>query len=367
MATGNSLPVDKVGIDAYFDTMPQLGASDLHMKVGLPLMMRIAGVLRALDMPPVTAEQAKNIAYSLLHERERQQLETTGSVDLAYTTPSECRVRINVFRQRGVLSLAARYVNERVPTFEELMLPADTLRAVCRYDAGLVVVAGATGSGKSTTSAAMIDYINHTRKCHILTLEDPIEYIFKDDKAVVNQREIGIDADTFKNALKYAMREDPDVILMGEMRDDETVATGLTAAETGQMVFGTVHAATAPQVIGRLLDLFPGDTQPQMRKSLVFNLRAVICQKLLRCTKKDRRRVPAYEVMVCTAPIRKLIDEGEDERIFDILKVGHDGMIDFTHCIYNLVQQGLVTTHEALANAPNPNALQSLFDGLDIK
>ena len=367
MADDNKIPADKVGVDAYFDTLPQLGASDLHMKVGLPIMMRIAGTLRSLDMPPVTAEQAQALAYSIIDEGQRQALEETGSVDLAYSTPKDCRVRVNVFRQRGVLGMAARYVNAVIPTFDELLLPTDTLKSICDGEAGLVIVAGPTGAGKSTTIAAMIDYINQTRKCHILTLEDPIEYLFQDNKALINQREIGIDADTFENALRVALRQDPDVILLGEMRDAETVATGLTAAETGHLVFGTLHASSAPQAIGRLLDVFPGSKQTQMRKSLVFNLRAVICQKLLRCTKKSRRRVPAYEVMRCTAPVRKLIDEGRDQEIYDTMKSAvSDGMIDFTHSIYDLVEKNLVTKREALANAPNASALQSLFDGLDI-
>ncbi len=360
-------PADEAGIDVFFDTMPQLGASDLHLKVGSPIMMRIGGVLRSLDMPPVTVEQAESLAFSTLNDDQREVLQATGSVDLAHSTAKECRVRVNIFYQRGVVSMAARYVNPVVPTFEELLMPAATLKRICKSDSGLVVLAGATGSGKSTTLAAMIDHINHTRKCHILTLEDPIEYIFQDDKALINQREIGIDANTFESALKYALREDPDVILMGEMRDAETVATGLGAAETGHLVFGTLHAASAPQAIGRLLDLFPGDRQRQVRKSLVFNLRAVLCQKLLRSMKPGRRRVPAYEVMICTPPIQKHIDEGEDQKIQDVMRrSGSEGMIDFTHSIHDLAQRHLVTKREALANAPNPDALQSLFDGLEI-
>jgi len=357
----------EAGIDVFFDTMPQLGASDLHLKVGSPIMMRIGGTLRSLDMPPLSAEQAESLAFSILNDEQRDALQATGSVDLAHSTAKECRVRVNVFYQRGVVSMAARYVNPVVPTFEELLLPAASLRQICKSESGLVVLAGATGSGKSTTLAAMINHINHTRKCHILTLEDPIEYIFKDDKALINQREIGIDVDTFESALKYALRQDPDVILMGEMRDAETVATGLSAAETGHLVFGTLHAASAPQAISRLLDLFPGDRQLQVRKSLVFNLRAVLCQKLLRCMKADRRRVPAYELMICTPPIQKLVDDGDDQKIHDVMRRSSSaGMIDFTHSIYDLVQKGLVTKREALANAPNPNALQSLFDGLEI-
>ena len=369
MATGTTdRPATELGLDTYFNTLPELGASDLHLKVGSPIVVRIAGILRALDMPPLTADQASHLCRSVLHEEQVQQLETIGSVDLAYSTAEGCRVRLNVFYQRGVLSMAARYVNSRVPDFKDLMLPEDVLRDVANYESGLVIVAGATGSGKSTTLAAMVNHINKTRRCHILTLEDPIEYIFKDEKAIINQREIGIDSDSFASALKHALREDPDVMFMGEMRDAETVATGLTAAETGHLVFGTLHAGTAPQVIGRLLDLFPGNKQMQMRKSLLFNLRAVMCQKLLQCTKKDRKRVPACEVMLCTPPIRKHIDDGNDERIADAIRDSpHDGMIDFTHSLHNLVKKRLVTKQEALANAPNPNALQSLFDGLSIK
>jgi twitching motility protein PilT len=364
---GNGRPADELSIDTYFNSLPELGASDLHVKVGSPIMLRIAGLLRPLDMPPVTPELAHELCFSVLNDEQAKQLEAIGSVDLAHSTAEECRVRINVFYQRGVLSMAARYVNARAPDFEELMLPVATLTNIANFESGLVIVAGTTGSGKSTTLAAMVNHLNATRKCHILTLEDPIEYLFHDDKAIINQREIGIDADSFASALKHAMREDPDIIFMGEMRDAETVATGLTAAETGHLVFGTLHAGTAPQVVGRLLDLFPGNTQTQMRKSLVFNLRAVMCQKLLRCTKKDRKRVPACEIMLCTPPVRKHIDDGDDDKIYDVIrKSPHDGMIDFTHSLYELVGKQLVTKHEALMNAPNPNALKSLFDGLEI-
>ena len=369
MASGtNGLPGTEVALNTYFNTLPELGASDLHLKVGSPVMVRIAGILRPLDMAPVTPDQARQLCHSVLRPDQIRELEDIGSVDLAHSTPEGCRVRINVFYQRGVLSMAARYVNSRVPDFKELMLPVDVLKDIATYESGLVIVAGATGSGKSTTLAAMVSYINKTRKCHILTLEDPIEYIFVDDKAIINQREIGIDSDSFASALKHAMREDPDIMFMGEMRDAETVATGLTAAETGHLVFGTLHAGTAPQVVGRLLDLFPGNKQMQMRKSLVFNLRAVMCQKLLRCTKKDRKRLPACEIMLCTPPIRKHIDDGKDDKISDVIRKSfHDGMVDFTHSLYDLVKKRLVTRQEALANAPNPNALQSLFDGLSIE
>jgi len=357
-----------LALDTYLDTMPELAASDMHIKVGAPILMRVAGTLRPLDMPPVTEQQANRLALSFLKEDQRKQLDVVGSVDLAYSTAKGCRVRVNIFYQRGMVSLAARYVNPVIPSFEDLMLPGETLKGICQSDAGLVIVAGATGSGKSTTLAAMIDYINHTRRCHILTLEDPIEYLFTDNKALISQREIGIDADSFENALKYALRADPDVILMGEMRDPDTVQTGLTAAETGHLVFGTLHAATAPQVIGRLLDLFPGSRQTQMRRSLVFNLRAVICQRLLRCTKKDRQRVPAMEVLLTTPPVRKVIDDAEDEKLRDVIvRSREDGMIDFTHSICDLIQKRFVTKTEGLSQAPNPNALQSLLDGLDIR
>jgi twitching motility protein PilT len=231
----------------------------------------------------------------------------------------------------------------------------------------MIIVAGATGSGKSTTIAAMIDYINHHRKRHLLTPEDPTPHIFHADNPLTTHRAIGLPTDTYDNALKFALREDPDVILMGEMRDAETVATGLTAAETGHLVFGTLHASNAPQVVGRLLDVFPGDKQQQMRKSLVFNLRAVVCQKLLRCTKKDRRRVPACEVMICTPGIQKRIEEGQDRELHRSIRDGEaDGMIDFLHSIHQLVQNQLVTKREALANSANPSYLQSMFDGLEI-
>lgn len=364
--TRNASP--EQAIDLYFDMMPQLTASDLHMKVGSPILLRIGGQLRPLDMPPITLKQAASIVDRLINAEQRKQLEACGSVDLAHITEKECRVRINIFMQRGLLSMAARYVHQIIPTFEELTLPAAALKKIATNEAGLVVIAGPTGSGKSTTIASIIDYINHTRKCHIITIEDPIEFLHTDDKALISQREIGMDSDTFANALKFAMRQDPDIIMLGEMRDAETVQTGLTAAETGHLVFGTLHAASAPQAISRMLDLFPGERHEQLRKGLVFNLRAIVCQKLLRAAGKDRKRVPATEIMLCTPPIKQLLDDGEDGHLHDvIIKSREEGMVDFTQSLFELVQRGLVTKTEALAHAPNSDALRAAFDGLTFQ
>jgi twitching motility protein PilT len=303
----------------------------------------------------------------MLSPRSQRLLEDTGGADFAHIIgQDECRFRVNVFRQRGRLSLVARRVTNKIPTFEKLNLPP-IIEKLCHHDQGMIILAGVTGSGKSTTIAAMLDYINERERIHILTIEDPIEYLFTDKKAVVNQREVGIDVTDWSTALKHAVREDPDVILVGEMRDRETFEAGMNAAETGHLVFGTIHASTAPSTIGRILDLFPADMHPAMRQSMAFNLRSIICQKLLPSIKPGVQRVPTNEIMIMNPTVRDLLIKGEDKKLPDAIRIGFlEGMIDFNESLRQLVERGDVDRATALEVAPNPEALKMAFKGIKV-
>lgn len=347
-----------------FRLLNKYDASDLHLKSGAVPALRIAGTLRRLDMPALSADDVKDLIYEILTPDQIAELERTGSIDFGYSF-GEGRVRINAFRQRGVFSLAARRVNTVIPSFEELHLPGDVLRRIASREDGLIIVAGITGSGKSTTLAAMVDFINENRRCHIVTIEDPIEYLFRDKKALINQREVGPDVESFQAALRYVVRQDPDVIVLGEMRDAETVQTGLTAAETGHLVLGTLHANSVVQVMSRIYDLFPGERRHQVRQSLEVNLRAVICQKLLPSIRQDIDRVPAIELMIVNPIIQKLIQDGEEAKIAQAIRSGQkEGMIDLTGSLAKLVKQKYVDKSVALAAAPNPEQLEMSLQGI---
>src|SRR5262249_31559569 len=248
---------------------------------GLPPMLRVRNTIMHMGAQPLDPEELEELVQPILTERSRNLLDEAGGADFAHIVGrSEGRFRVNLFKQRGQLSLVARRVNATIPTFDELRLPP-VLEKLCLYDQGMVIIAGVTGSGKSTTLAAMLEYINQREQVHILTIEDPIEYLFTSKKALINQREVGIDVRDWHVALKHAVRQDPDVILVGEMRDRETLEAGLNAAETGHLLFCTIHASSAPSTIGRILDLFPAEMHSAIRQSLAFNLKAVVCQKLL--------------------------------------------------------------------------------------
>src|SRR5207244_2720875 len=273
-------------VNKLFRMVMKHEGSDLHLKVGLPPMMRLKGLIRQMDMKALGQEDMERLLLPIMNERLRKIFEDTGGADFAHVIgDDECRFRVNVFKQRGRWGLVSRRVNTSVPTFEKLGLPS-SIETLCHWDQGMIILSGITGSGKSTTIASMLDYINERERVHILTIEDPIEYMFKDKKAVVNQREVGIDVLDWHVALKHAVREDPDVILVGEMRDRDTFEAGMHAAETGHLVFGTIHASSAPSTVGRILDLFPADMHGAIRQNLAFNLKAVIAQKLLPTTKE---------------------------------------------------------------------------------
>jgi len=358
--------VDNSDLLTLFKAMEKFDASDLHLKAGSPPIYRVDGSPQTLNRPPMTHQDLEKLLLGVLNEEQTRTLRRTGAVDLAFSSSGIGRFRVNIFRQRGSLSMSARRVNTQIPTFEQLHLPS-ILSRVAEHQQGLVILAGVTGSGKSTTIASMIQYINERRRCHIVTIEDPIEYLFADDKAFVNQREVGIDVPTFKHALKYVVREDPDVILIGEMRDEETFQAGLTAAETGHLVFGTLHSSTASSTFGRILDLFEPQRHDQIRQSLMFNLRAIICQKLLPCIKPEISRVPAVEIMLATPIIRKLIREKDDKRLAEAIRAGaEEGMQDFNMSLAELVNADYITRKTAFEVSPNPEALQMMLKGISV-
>ncbi len=330
-------------------------------------MMRLRGVIRQMEMKPLSQEDMERLLFPTLSPRQKKILDETGGVDYAHVVgDDESRFRVNLFKQRGKLSVVARRVNNSIPTFEKLGLPP-SIEKLCKYDQGMIILAGVTGSGKSTTIASMLEYINQRERVHILTIEDPIEYTFVDKKAVINQREVGLDVVDWQIALKHAVREDPDIILVGEMRDRDTFEAGINAAETGHLVFGTIHANSAPSTIGRILDLFPADMHPAMRQSLAFNLKAIVAQKLLPSIKPGVHRVPTNEIMILNPTIRELIIKAEDKKLPDAIRIGFlEGMLDFTESLTQLVQRGDVDQATALEVAPNPEALKMAIKGIKV-
>jgi twitching motility protein PilT len=354
-------------INKFFRAVIKFQGSDLHLAAGLPPMLRVRNTIMHMGAQPLDPEELEELVQPILTERSRNLLDEAGGADFAHIVGrSEGRFRVNLFKQRGQLSLVARRVNASIPTFDQLRLPP-VLEKLCQYDQGMVILAGVTGSGKSTTLAAMLEYINEREQVHILTIEDPIEYLFTSKKAVVNQREVGIDVRDWSIALKHAVRQDPDVILVGEMRDRETFEAGLNAAETGHLVFCTVHASSAPSTIGRVLDLFPADMHPAMRQSLAFNLKAIVCQKLLRSIRPGIQRVPANEIMIVNPTIRDLLIKGEDKKLPDAIRIGYiEGMVDFNESLRQLVTRRDVDEQAALEVAPNPQALKMALKGIKV-
>jgi twitching motility protein PilT len=299
-----------------------------------------------------------------MSEAQRDRFETEHDLDFAYSITGVGRFRINVFYERGCVAAAMRRVNTTIPSFDDLHLPSET-RRICDIEQGLVIVAGPTGSGKSTTLACILDHINANQKVHIVTIEDPIEYLFQDKKSFVNQREIGIDVPDYHQALKHIVRQDPDVILVGEMRDYVSFDAALMAAETGHLVFATIHASSAPQCIGRLLDLFATERQPLIRQSLAFNLRAILCQRLLPSCKEGIKVVPAVEVLLNNATAQKLLMTGEDKKLADLIRASkEEGMQDFNMSFVDLINCGLVSKKVALQYSPNPEQLKMNLQGI---
>ncbi|MBX9680725.1 MAG: PilT/PilU family type 4a pilus ATPase [Gemmataceae bacterium] len=342
-------------------------ASDLHLKVGQPPMMRLKGDIRRMEMRPLTQEDMERLMLPLLTPKQRKTLDEEGGVDFSYVVgQDECRFRVSLFRQRGRLSLVSRRVNTSIPSFDKLGLPP-IIENLCKYPEGLVILAGVTGSGKSTTIASMLDYINEREPLHILTCEDPIEFVFSDKKSYINQREIFLDCMDWHKALKDAVRQDPDIILVGELRDVETFEAAVHAAETGHLVFGTIHAASSGTTINRILDLFPPEKHGAIRQALANNLKAVVAQKLVKSIKPGVSRVPTNEVMIVNSMIRELISRGEDKKIPDAIRIGiQEGMMDFNENLRQLVDRGDIDKATALEFSPNPDQLKMVLKGIKV-
>lgn len=336
-----------VTFDELLNVAREKKASDLHLTVGLPPKMRVDGELIDMNYPKLTPPDVENIAINLMNEKQREIFAEEGELDFAFSVPQVGRFRTNVFRQRGSVALSMRLVDTVIPEPEDLGVPQSVID-LYKKKRGLVLVTGPTGSGKSTTLASLINKINHELNAHVITLEDPIEYLHSHDKAMINQREIGLDTTAYDKALRAALREDPDVILVGEMRDLETIATAITAAETGHLVFSTLHTIGAAATIDRIIDVFPPHQQQQIRIQLAMVLEAVISQQLIPSTDK-KGRVAAFEVMHGTVPIRNLIREGKAYQIASVIQTSRkEGMKTMDDALIDLYMQGKISPENAI-------------------
>ena len=338
------------------------GASDIHIKVGTPVVFRINRQLVAIEAPMPTEQWMNSILEKMVPPHARKRIEEDREVDFSYFEPGVGRFRTNVFQQRGTFALAMRYVKTQVPSFEELgLLPVLKQIALCPRGIGLV--AGTTGSGKSTTLAAMLEHINANFKKHIVTLEDPIEFVFEDNQSVIEQREIGLDTQSFQHGLKHVLRQDPDIIMVGEMRDAISFSAAIQAADTGHLVLSTLHTQNASQSIGRILDFFRPEEREQVRRQLAGTLKAVICQRMVQTVSGGV--TPSLEILINTPTVRKMLEENRLEKISAAIETGvDDGMQNFNQALYNLVKERKITEKEAMAKASNPQALEMMFKGI---
>lgn len=350
-------------IDDLLKEVMQYKASDLHVSAGMPPIMRIDGSLLKTKYQAFSPAGIEELLFPMLNNEQRRTLEQTWELDMSYGVSGVGRFRVNVYKNRGTYAAAFRTVVSTIPTFESLGL-SDVVRSITARPRGLILVTGPTGSGKSTTLAAMIDHINETRSEHILTIEDPIEFVHKSKKSVIHQRELGQDTRSFANALKSALREDPDIILVGEMRDIETIALAITAAETGHLVFGTLHTSSASQTIDRIIDVFPEGQQQQIRTQLGGCLEAVFAQTLLQKLQPDgtkKGRVMAQEVLIKTNAIANMIREGKSAQIYSAIQTGMGiGMQTLEYALSELYKQNLITAEDALAKSQRPDEFRRL-------
>lgn len=338
------------------------GASDVHLKIGTPVVFRINRELVAIECPHPTVEWMNKIVGGITPTHLKKRLEEEREVDFSYHIPNIGRFRTNLFQQRGQWALAMRYVKTHVASFEELGL-LEQIKKIAEEPRGIVLVAGSTGSGKSTTLAAMMEHINGSLKKHVITLEDPIEFVFEDNQSVIEQREVGLDTISFHHALRNVLRQDPDIIMIGEMRDDISFSAAMSAADTGHLVLSTLHTTTAAQSITRILDFFKAEEREQVRRQLAGTLRGVICQRMVATV--DGKMTPALEILVNSPIVRKMIEENRLDKLYAAIETGvDDGMITFNQSLFELVKSGRVTQKEALAKASNPQALEMNFKGI---
>jgi twitching motility protein PilT len=354
-------------LDRLLRILAELDGSDIHIKAGSPPRVRVDGLLRTLDgEPEFSAEETMALATAMMPSRIREIFDEKHEADFAYSVNGLGRFRTNAFYQRGTVALAMRRVRTNSASFEDLGLP-DVVRRLSEHHRGLVLVTGPTGSGKTTSLAAMVDHINHVRSCHIITIEDPVEYLHRDDLAAIDQREVGFDTDSFSSAMRTVLRQDPDVILVGEMRDPETVHTALTAAETGHLVFSTLHTTTATETVNRIVDFFPPHQQGQVRVSLASALTGTICQRLI--PRADGKgRVPALEIMVVNGRIQQaILDPIQTSDINEIMAEGeYYGMQTFDQSLADLLRDEVIDLREAMNAASNPHDLKVRLERMGI-
>jgi twitching motility protein PilT len=344
----------KAAVDAH--------ASDLHIKVGGPVVLRISRQLIAIEAPIPTVEWMDNVITHILPPHMKEHFAVKREADFSYFIHGIGRFRTNIFQQRGEMAMAMRYVKNSVPDFEHLGLPP-IMREVAESPRGIVLLAGTTGSGKSTSLAAMIEHVNANFRKHIVTMEDPIEYVFEDNQSIIEQREVGLDTETFYSGLRSALRQDPDIVMIGEMRDSVTFAAAINAADTGQMVLSTVHTTNASSSVGRVLDFFKADEREQVRRQLAGTLKAVICQRMVPTL--DGKMTPACEIMLNTPIVRKLIEENRLDKLSVAVETGHDdGMQDFNKAVLDLFNAGKISKEEAMAKAGNAAALEMNLKGI---
>lgn len=345
-------------LDQLLTEMVARGGSDLHLRYGEPPIMRVHGKLTRTDFDKI--ERVEDIMYPILNDERRKRLEEFMELDLSYSIKDVARFRVNCFRQRGHMGAVLRQIPIKIKTIDDLGLPPVS-KDICMKPRGLVLVTGPTGSGKSTSLAAMIDHINSNKRDHIVTIEDPIEFVHQDKMCAVNQREVELDTHSFAEALKHVLRQDPDIILVGEMRDLETISLAITAAETGHLVFGTLHTTDAPQTIDRVIDVFPPEQQSQIRMQLSVTIQAVISQQLLPRIDSQGGRIAAFEVMVATPAVRALIREGKTHQIYsDIQAGGEHGMISLDQYLLGLLKRRLVNYEDAISKSSNPRELERM-------
>src|SRR5436190_2729857 len=338
------------------------GASDVHLKIGTPVVFRINRQLIAIECPYPTQEWINKIVELVTPAHLKKRLDQEREIDFSYFLPSIGRFRTNLFQQRGQWCLAMRYVKTVVPSFQELGL-LEQIRRIAESPRGIVLVAGSTGCGKSTTLAAMVEHINANFKKHIITLEDPIEYVFEDNQCVVEQREVGLDTLSFHHALKHVLRQDPDIIMIGEMRDALSFTAAMSAADTGHLVLSTLHTTNASQSVSRILDFFKANEREQIRRQLAGTLQAVVCQRMVNTV--GGNVTPALEIMINTPTVKKLIEENRLDKLAAAIETGtDDGMINFNQALFQLVKKGKVSEQEALNKASNPQALEMNFKGI---
>jgi twitching motility protein PilT len=370
--TDNKQPIDsrvhfeqEPEVNKYFKACIKAQSSDLHLKVGQPPKLRMHEGIRSTTGDAITEKKMEELVFGILSEKQKQFFLENGALDFAYEVGTENRFRVNVFRQRTKISLVARRITSKIPAFETLNLPPVVEKIADMAHEGIILVTGPTGCGKSTTIASMIDHVNRTRSCHIVTIEDPLEFIHTDKKAIVSQREIGIDVPDYESALRSLMRQDPDVVLIGEMRDNQTLTAAMRAAETGHLVFGTLHSASASQTIQRILDLYPQQERDLARQTFALSIKAIVSQVILPGLKPTAKRVPAVEILISNPIVKKLISEKRESDLDSVIRsCQNEGMQDFTESLRSLVEGEWIDLKVALQCAPNVEELKMALKGI---